>query len=514
MIIKVDKSNIFYDDIIDGITSDYFRYIIDIIIKVIKDNNLAVNIFFRNTKYKTNIHTSLIKINVNIEHTLVLKDGRGVYPNCPKGSIKTFDENDTYLVRIDNYNELNINDIVIDYSIPNIINIKSCPSYSEFSQKIIYISPKIYDNYKLTTNDRQIHVLTTFINTTEPRRNKLINDMKINNINHTNYNNCFEKLALYNLLCNTKILINIHQTDHHHTFEELRVLPALLCGVIVISEESPLSETIPYNNLIIWKPYNKIIETINDVINNYDIYYQKIFTPSVKDLFDTLHNNNIKIIRDKLIYTMEQDLEYYSKLYILDKSISTGNHNYIPGYSTLFNNIRNKVKTLLEIGIGSIENGQMGGPNGNLALMGYKTGNSLRCWRDYFHNATIYGIDIFKHDINEERIVTFQADQYSERDLLSVISLINNNLDIIIDDGSHNENHQVFSFMTLEKYLSPNGIYVIEDIQPPFIEKFKDLSIFPSDFRQHILNNFEIKIFDTRSTINRQDDFMMAFIRK
>lgn len=94
------------------------------------------------------------------------------------------------------------------------------------------------------------------------------------------------------------------------------------------------------------------------------------------------------------------------------------------------------------------------------------------------------------------------------------MSNINNTLDIIIDDGSHNENHQVFSFMTLEKYLSPNGIYVIEDIQPPFIENFKDLSIFPSDFKNYIINNYEIKFFDTRETINRQDDFMIAFIRK
>ena len=211
---------------------------------------------------------------------------------------------------------------------------------------------------------------------------------------------------------------------------------------------------------------------------------------------------------------MDQSLEYYSKLYILDKSISTGNHNYIPGYSSLFENVRYDVKKMLEIGIGSLENEQMGGTSGSLANMGYKTGNSLRCWRDYFSNATVYGIDIYEHQLNEDRIVTFRADQSNTSDLSRVIENINGLLDIIIDDGSHDSTHQVVSFMFLEKYLSTKGIYVIEDIQPDSIEKFKDLSIFPEDFRSYITDTYDIKYFDTRDTLNRPDDFMMAFIKK
>ena len=207
-------------------------------------------------------------------------------------------------------------------------------------------------------------------------------------------------------------------------------------------------------------------------------------------------------------------LEHYAKYYVLDKSLSTNNHNYIPGYSLLFEPIRQNVKNVLEIGIGSLENGQMGGVNGPLATLGYKTGNSLRCWRDYFKNAYIYGIDIFNHNLNEDRIITFQADQSSERDLLNVMAKINSKVDIIIDDGSHNPNHQVFSFMFLEKYLSDKGIYVIEDIQPPYIEAFKDLSIFPESFKNHINKNYNITIFDTTHVTNRQDDILVTFIKK
>jgi len=69
--------------------------------------------------------------------------------------------------------------------------------------------------------------------------------------------------------------------------------------------------------------------------------------------------------------------------------------------------------------------------------------------------------------------------------------------------------------MYLHKYLSSNGIYVIEDIQPYNIEKFKDLSIFPSNFKDFIISNFKIEYFDTRYFENRlrEDDFMISFTK-
>jgi hypothetical protein len=165
---------------------------------------------------------------------------------------------------------------------------------------------------------------------------------------------------------------------------------------------------------------------------------------------------------------------------------------------------------MLEIGIGSIENGQMGG----VIASGYKTGNSLKCWCEYFPNSIIYGIDIYKHEeLNTDRIFTFQADQSNKNDLEMIMSKINDSLDIIIDDGSHSGEHQVFSFMYLNKYLSKNGIYVIEDIQPNNIDNFLDLSIFPKEYIEYINDNFIIKYFDTRKDFGRVDDFMMSFIK-
>ena len=204
------------------------------------------------------------------------------------------------------------------------------------------------------------------------------------------------------------------------------------------------------------------------------------------------------------------DLDNISKKYNLDKNISSGCHNYIPGYTNLFENIRYNVNNILEIGIGSIENGQMGG----VVSLGYKTGNSLKCWSEYFPNAKVYGLDIFEHkELNTDKITTFVADQGNETDLQNVINNIDCELDIIIDDGSHQGPHQVISFMFLHKFLSKTGIYVIEDVQPQNIEKFIDLSIFPPDFQVFIKENFTIKCFDTRNTIGRADDFLISFTR-
>jgi hypothetical protein len=204
-------------------------------------------------------------------------------------------------------------------------------------------------------------------------------------------------------------------------------------------------------------------------------------------------------------------LDELSKKYSLDKNVASGCHDYIPGYSSVFEGIRTQIKTVLEIGIGSVENGQMCEPNGK-PLPGYRTGNSLRCWQEYFPNAKIYGIDLYEHkELNQDRIQTFVADQSNADQLDSVIQEIGVTLDVIIDDGSHNGEHQKFSFMHLNQYLSPEGIYVIEDIQPGYISKFSDLSIFPEYYREFIQKTFDITIFDTRNTLNRADDFMIVF---
>jgi hypothetical protein len=208
---------------------------------------------------------------------------------------------------------------------------------------------------------------------------------------------------------------------------------------------------------------------------------------------------------------MELDtLDTISKKYKLDKNIAFG-HDYVPGYASLFESRRMTTQNILEIGIGSIENGQME----HMSDKGYASGNSLKCWSEYFPNANIYAIDLYEHkELNNDRIKTYVANQYSASNLKNVMDSINTKLDIIIDDGSHIGIHQAFSFMYLYQYLTPNGIYAIEDIFPENINNFINLSIFPEDFKHFILDNFDIQHFDTRLKTGHPNDFIISFSRK
>lgn len=203
--------------------------------------------------------------------------------------------------------------------------------------------------------------------------------------------------------------------------------------------------------------------------------------------------------------------------FISDKSDQFG-HDYIPSYEKILQERRIMCKTLLEIGIGGSDHeSAMQRAYGNA----YQQGNSLRMWRDYFFNANIYAVDIDATSMlhNEEKIQTFVANQASESDLKTVIDSIGTNIDVIIDDGSHWVNHQVASFEILNRFLSVNGIYIIEDINPAVVEQFRDLSIFSAETRELILEKFDTELFDCRKKeaieSNRwADDYLFVLRRK
>lgn len=120
-------------------------------------------------------------------------------------------------------------------------------------------------------------------------------------------------------------------------------------------------------------------------------------------------------------------------------------HPFTPFYYDLFSKRRRSIKKILEIGIGR--------------------GASLSMWRDFFPNAQIYGID---HDpgtmFRDERIQTFFCNQSSRKDLEALIAKIGNDIDLLIDDGSHVPSDQVFTCLTLMPLLKKDVIYIIEDV--------------------------------------------------
>ncbi len=120
-------------------------------------------------------------------------------------------------------------------------------------------------------------------------------------------------------------------------------------------------------------------------------------------------------------------------------------HQYTQFYYELFKNKRQKVKKVLEIGVG--------------------WGASLFMWRDFFPKATIYGADINKEYLFQtKRIKTYFCDQSKKSHLLNLIKKVGRDIDLFVDDGSHSPNDQVFTCLTLMPALNKKVIYVIEDV--------------------------------------------------
>jgi hypothetical protein len=128
---------------------------------------------------------------------------------------------------------------------------------------------------------------------------------------------------------------------------------------------------------------------------------------------------------------------------------------YGPNYVRHFAPLRRKRLNLLEIGIGGYDNPRAGGA-------------SLRLWKAYFPRANVFGIDLSARSVHEQRrIKTFQGDQGDPAFLRSVAERVGS-FDIVIDDGSHLNDHVILGFQTLFPYLSPSGLYVVEDTQTSY----------------------------------------------
>ncbi len=152
-------------------------------------------------------------------------------------------------------------------------------------------------------------------------------------------------------------------------------------------------------------------------------------------------------------------------------------HLYTDFYQFLLSSRRLDIHSVFECGIGSKD---LSIP----ANMGAeaKIGASLRVWRDFFPNASIYGGDIDEKVIfHEERITTFCFDQTDPTSISKAfVNFDAKSLDLIIDDGLHTYNAGLTLFLNINHTLADDGYYIIEDVTPrsmkKFIKKFESFS--------------------------------------
>jgi SAM-dependent methyltransferase len=147
-------------------------------------------------------------------------------------------------------------------------------------------------------------------------------------------------------------------------------------------------------------------------------------------------------------------------------------HNYTTAYYSLFNKLRDKPLRIFELGLGT---NNLNIPS-NMGVNG-KPGASLYGWRDFFLNSNIFGADI---DMNilfkADRIETFYCDQTNPYIINQMWnnSHLQEDFDIIIDDGLHKFAANVCFFENSIHKLKPDGYYIIEDIRQDEEQLFED----------------------------------------
>jgi hypothetical protein len=170
-------------------------------------------------------------------------------------------------------------------------------------------------------------------------------------------------------------------------------------------------------------------------------------------------------------------------------------HSYLGLYEELLKNKKTTAKNILEVGIGDF---------------GEKNGGSIKLWRDYFTNATIYGLDILPINrvmdelLNDERVILYTSSDAYDEDFFKT-HFLNKNIkcDFMLDDGPHSLESMKQFIKLYTQIMTDDGILMIEDVQSwDWIEKLAN--VVPENLKQYI------KVYDLRPIKNRWDDIVFT----
>jgi cephalosporin hydroxylase len=151
-------------------------------------------------------------------------------------------------------------------------------------------------------------------------------------------------------------------------------------------------------------------------------------------------------------------------------------------YEELFANIRHSTRRVLEIGV--------------------EGGGSLMMWKEYFPNATVWGVDTktCPQIEGKERLEFVHGDAYSPE----VASSLPSGFDVIIEDGPHTLESITFVVEEYSGKLNSGGIMVLEDFQD---------SNWTNIIRRSVPDGFKAEVMDLRRVKGRYDDIVMIIAR-
>lgn len=138
-------------------------------------------------------------------------------------------------------------------------------------------------------------------------------------------------------------------------------------------------------------------------------------------------------------------------------------------------------------------------------------GGSLEMWKEYLGaGAQIIGLDIDpeckKHE--QASIEVFIGSQDDPAVIQGILKKYPR-IDIVLDDGSHINNHMISSFELLYEQIQPNGVYVVEDVHTCYWDEYGGGLRRPGSFIEYTKN----KIDDLNANYSRGSLPVSSFTR-
>jgi hypothetical protein len=170
-------------------------------------------------------------------------------------------------------------------------------------------------------------------------------------------------------------------------------------------------------------------------------------------------------------------------------------HSYLELYQQLLVSKKETATNVLEVGIGDF---------------GEKNGGSIKLWKDYFTNATIYGLDILPIErvidelLNNDRVILYtNTDAYNADFFTNTFLNKNIQFDFMLDDGPHSLESMKQFIHLYSQVMKDDGILIIEDVQ-----SMDWIEILTNEVPDN-LKPF-VKVYDLRHIKNRYDDIVFT----
>jgi hypothetical protein len=143
-----------------------------------------------------------------------------------------------------------------------------------------------------------------------------------------------------------------------------------------------------------------------------------------------------------------------------------------------------------------------------------RPGASLYGWSEFFPNSHIFGADIDKDILfNTDKIKTFFCDQTSPQIIKKMWNEpdLQENFDIIIEDGLHEFNANVCFFENSIHKLKSGGYYIIEDIV--ITEKHLFINKINNEWNKKY-PDYTFNLVEVPSLVNIHDNNLLIIYKK